>query len=179
MPFSNSQRVRSQRARPQKRVTLIMVAFFTTEATIKIKHFRREDQKNPFSVRKMFVRNSGAGNGCVNFMNAWKNAFFLQEKPLSIKFPRLGGGYFGFWGGGSAAFIFMGADFSERSSFEWKNTHVFGNDRWRQNSCFVGRRAEKLKQKLTLTPLLDGSYLGGSLGARWAMFSRSGKSLWP
>ena len=60
----------------------------------------------------MFVRNSGAGNGCVNFMDAWKNAFFLQEKPMSIKFLVLGGGGilgFGGGGGGSADFIFMGA----------------------------------------------------------------------
>ena len=28
---------------------------------------------------------------------------------MSIKFLVLGGGYFGFWGGGSADFIFMGA----------------------------------------------------------------------
>ena len=41
---------------------------------------------------KLFVRNSGAGNGCANFMGAWKNAFFLQEKPMSIKFLVLGGG---------------------------------------------------------------------------------------
>ena len=27
------------------------------------------------------VRNSGAGNGCANLMDTWKNAFFLQEKP--------------------------------------------------------------------------------------------------
>ena len=38
-----------------------------------------------------------------------ENAFFLQEKPMSIKFLVLGGGYFGFGGGGSADFIFMGA----------------------------------------------------------------------
>ena len=37
-------------------------------------------QKNP-RVRKICVRNSGAGNGCANFMGAWKNALFLQEKP--------------------------------------------------------------------------------------------------
>ena len=37
-------------------------------------------QKNP-RVRKIRVRNSGAGNGCANFMDTWKNAFFLQEKP--------------------------------------------------------------------------------------------------
>ena len=69
-------------------------------------------QKNPFSVRKVFVRNSGAGNGCANFMDAWKNAFFLQEKThVHIKFLVLGGGGilgFFFWGG-SADFIFMGA----------------------------------------------------------------------
>ena len=38
-----------------------------------------EVSENP-RVRKIFVRNSGAGNGCANFMDAWKNAFFLQEK---------------------------------------------------------------------------------------------------
>ena len=69
-------------------------------------------RENP-RVRKIRVRNSGAGNGCVNFMDAWKNALFLQEKPMSIKIPRFrGGGYFGFFlggGGGSADFIFMGA----------------------------------------------------------------------
>ena len=37
-------------------------------------------QKNP-RVRKIRVRNSGAGNGCANFMDTWKNAFFLQENP--------------------------------------------------------------------------------------------------
>ena len=67
------------------------------------------NQKNP-RVRKIFVRNSGAGSGCANFMDAWKNAFFLQEKPMSIKFLVLGGGgILGFGGGGSADFIFMGA----------------------------------------------------------------------
>ena len=37
-------------------------------------------QKNP-RVRKIRVRNFGAGNGCANFMDTRKNAFFLQEKP--------------------------------------------------------------------------------------------------
>ena len=66
-------------------------------------------EKNP-RVRKIFVRNSGAGNGCANFMDAWKKASVLQEKPMSIKFLVLGGGggILGFWGG-SANFIFMGA----------------------------------------------------------------------
>ena len=40
-----------------------------------------KNQKNPQSVRTIFVRNSGAGNGCANFMDAWKNASVLQEKP--------------------------------------------------------------------------------------------------
>ena len=47
--------------------------------------FRKKGQKNP-RVRKIFVRNSGAENGCTNFMGTWKNALFLQEKPMSIKF---------------------------------------------------------------------------------------------
>ena len=38
------------------------------------------NQKNP-RVRKIFVRDSGAGNGCANFMDAWKNASVLQENP--------------------------------------------------------------------------------------------------
>ena len=65
-------------------------------------------QKNP-RVRKIRVRNSGAGNGCANFTGAWNHAFFLQEKAMSIKFLVLGGGGV-FWvlgGGGSADFIFM------------------------------------------------------------------------
>ena len=37
-------------------------------------------QENP-RVRKIFVRNSVAGNGYANFMGAWKNASILQEKP--------------------------------------------------------------------------------------------------
>ena len=72
-------------------------------------------QKNP-RVRKIVVRNSGAGNGCANFMGAWKNAFFLQEEPMSIKFLLLGGGGV-FWvlgGGGECRFYFYGrTDFSE------------------------------------------------------------------
>ena len=44
-------------------------------------------------------------------MDTWKNAFFLQEKPMSIKKkknpPFRGGGILGFGGGGSADFIFM------------------------------------------------------------------------
>ena len=83
----------------------------------------KKDQKNP-RVRKIRVRNSGAGNGCANFMDAWKNAFFLQEKPMSIKFLVLGGGGV-FWvffggGGGESRFYFYGrADFSEKR----QNTH--------------------------------------------------------
>ena len=68
-------------------------------------------QKNP-RVRKIFVRNSGAGNGCANFMDAWKNASALQEKPMSIKFLVLGGGWV-FWvlggGGGEVPILFLWA----------------------------------------------------------------------
>ena len=72
--------------------------------------FSPTNQKNP-RVRKIFVRNSGAGNGCANFMGAWKNAFFLQDKTHVHKIPRFrNGGVFWVLGeGGSANFIFIGA----------------------------------------------------------------------
>ena len=67
---------------------------------------------------KLFARNSGAGNGCADFMGAWKNAFFAAGKPMPIKFPRFRGGGGVFWfffyfcggrGGGVPIFILMGA----------------------------------------------------------------------
>ena len=67
-------------------------------------------QKNP-RVREISVRNSVAGNGCVNFMDAWKKCVLSSGKAHVHKFPRFrgGGGILGFGGGGSADFIFMGA----------------------------------------------------------------------
>ena len=50
-------------------------------------------QKTP-RVRKICVRNSGAGNGRANCMGAWKNAFFLQEKTHVPKIPPFRGGVF-------------------------------------------------------------------------------------
>ena len=68
-----------------------------------------KSQKNP-RVRKIFVRNSGVGNGCVNFMDARKKCVLSAGKTHVHKIPRFGGGgYFGFLGGGGADFIFMGA----------------------------------------------------------------------
>ena len=59
------------------------------------------------------ARNSGAGNGCANFMGAWHFlALSAGKPPMPIKVLVLGGG--GFWnfflkrGGESAKFIFMG-----------------------------------------------------------------------
>ena len=59
----------------------------------------------------MFVRNSGAGNGCVNFMDAWKKCVHSAGKTHVHKIPRFrGGGILGLGGGGgSADFTFMGA----------------------------------------------------------------------
>ena len=52
---------------------------------LKLKPFCLELELCSFSgrlrLRKIFVCNSGAGNGCANFMGAWKNASALQEKP--------------------------------------------------------------------------------------------------
>ena len=66
-------------------------------------------QKNP-RVRKIRVRNSGAGNGCANFMDAWKRCVRSAGKSLSIKFRVLGGGEF--WvlgGGGEVPILFLWA----------------------------------------------------------------------
>ena len=72
-------------------------------------HFgHREIGKILVSV-KFCACNSGAGNGCTNFMGAWNFAFFLQENLHAHKIPRLGGGILGFGEGGSADFVLMGA----------------------------------------------------------------------
>ena len=85
-----------------------------------------KNQKNP-RVRKIFVRNSGVGNGCANCMGAWKNAFFLQAKPMSIKFLLLGVFGGGSWGGGSADFIFMGAGiFLTKKKLSSSSANFFG-----------------------------------------------------
>ena len=80
-------------------------------------------QKNP-RVRKIRVRNSGARNGCANFMDAWeKMRSFCRKTSTSIKFLLLkrGGGILVFGGGGvECRFYFHGrADFSD-TCFAWK-----------------------------------------------------------
>ena len=72
---------------------------------------KQPHQKNP-RVRKILVCNSGAGNGCANFVDAWKNCVLSAGNLHVHKIPRFRGeGYFGFFfgGGGSADLIFMGA----------------------------------------------------------------------
>ena len=72
------------------------------------------NQKNP-RVRKIRVRNSGAGNGCANFMDTWKKCVLSAGKPMSIKFRVLGGDFWGGGGGGKCRFYFYGReDFSDR-----------------------------------------------------------------
>ena len=59
----------------------------------------------------------------AHFMGAWKNAFFLQEKPMSIKFVLFFGGRGDILGfGGGAISIFMGARIfvSEIPFSEWR-----------------------------------------------------------
>ena len=83
-----------------------------------------QNQKNP-RVRKIRVRNSGAGNGCANFMDAWKKCVRSAGKTMSIKFLVLGGGAILGFGGGGCRFYFYGReDLSENcpksdSSRKW------------------------------------------------------------
>ena len=70
-------------------------------------------QKNP-RVRKMFVRDSGAGNGCANFMGAWQNCLLSARENLHVhKIPRFkgggGGGILCFSEGGGVPILFLWA----------------------------------------------------------------------
>ena len=67
---------------------------------------------------KFSARHSGAGNGCANFMGAWKKGFLSAGKSHVHKIPRFGGGggILGFFwgGGGECQFYFYGReDFSD------------------------------------------------------------------
>ena len=74
-----------------------------------------ENQKSP-RVRKIRVRNSGAGNWCANFMDTWKKCVLYAGKTMSVKFPFFGGVFLG--EGGECRFYFYGrADFSEKIGF--------------------------------------------------------------
>ena len=81
---------------------------------------KRLDRKILVSI-KCFVRNSGAGNGCTNFMGAWKNAFFLQKKTHAHQIPRFFGGVFWALAGGECRFYFYGReDFSDLDKLRFK-----------------------------------------------------------
>ena len=62
--------------------------------------------------KSLKYRNSGAGNGCANFMDASKKCALSAGKTHVHKIPRFrGGGYFGFWGGGGPCrFYFYGRE---------------------------------------------------------------------
>ena len=65
-------------------------------------------EKSPFAsdfqkkrgVHKISARNSGAGNGCANFMGAWHFWFVLLENPHAHKIPPFRGGFWVFLEGG-------------------------------------------------------------------------------
>ena len=84
--------------------------FATRIGAIRVNRFARIDSQNKNQkkprVRKIRVRNSGAGNGCANFMDAWKKCVLSAGKPMSIKFRVLGGG---FRGGGEVPILFLWA----------------------------------------------------------------------
>ena len=65
-------------------------------------------QKNPH-IRKMFCPQFWGRKWLRQFYgHLEQNAFFMQEKPMSIKFLLLGGGG-GFWGGGGVPILFLWA----------------------------------------------------------------------
>ena len=68
-------------------------------------------------VHKISARNSGAGNGCANFMDAWHFWVLSAGKnPHAHKIPPFRGGSWFFWKGGGwkCRFYFYGrGDFSD------------------------------------------------------------------
>ena len=59
------------------------------------------------------------------FMDAWTNAFFLQEKPMSIKFLVLGGGgVIWFFGGGCTSIERPVAQASTCTAFGFADAQV-------------------------------------------------------
>ena len=75
---------------------------------------------------KFSVRNSGAGNGCANFMGTSKKGVLSARKSHVHKIPRLGGGGV-FWGlgGGECRFYFYGReDFFENNQIQSKGAQI-------------------------------------------------------
>ena len=73
-----------------------MTRNFLTMPFVLSKVYRRgvaqgTNQKNP-RVRKIRVRNSGAGNGSPNCMDTWKKCVLSPGKAHVHKIPRFGGG---------------------------------------------------------------------------------------
>ena len=58
-------------------------------------------------VRKIRVRNSGAGNGCANFMDTWKKCVLSAGKTMSVKFLLFR--VFFLAGGGEVPILFLWA----------------------------------------------------------------------
>ena len=107
-----SQRFKSQRLQDANATKSQTLAFYKSQ------HLFPKYQKNP-RVRKIRVRNSGAGNGRANFMDTWKKCLLSAGKPAVHKIPRFRGGVFWVWGGGGKCrFYFYGrGDFSENNAF--------------------------------------------------------------
>ena len=128
-------------------------------------------QKNP-RVRKIRVRNSGAGNGCANFMDTWKKCVLSAGKPMSIK-CRVLGEVLG--GGEGVPILFLWTrGFSWLLKIEGRGKGAGGNSeclwgrRGRLNIFVRGRNAHQVLQARFLA-------LSGVIRAnRFARFARSG-----
>ena len=80
----------------------------------------------PVSVN-FFAHNSGAGNGCANFLGAWNFCvLFCRKTSMPIEFLVLGGaGILGFFWGGECRFYFYGrGDCSELLALNFRHTFL-------------------------------------------------------
>ena len=85
-------------------------SFFAYNGKVRLISQKKRD------VHNISARNSGAGNGCADFMAAWHFLVLSAGKPHAHKIPPFRGGVLGFFrrGGWKCQFYFLGrGDFSE------------------------------------------------------------------
>ena len=94
---------------------------------------------------KLFVRNSGAGNGCANFMGTWKKCVVSAGKTRVHKIPPFrGGGVLG-RGGGECRFYFYGReDFSDSYHPDRNDFKILSAPKWLSIWHYVERAPHEI-----------------------------------
>ena len=166
--ISNRQRARPLRTHPHKRVTLIMAGFLATEATIKSKHFRREERLFLMCLATVADGQTAASLGenreKKSIHHHRGTPLFSVWRPTPSSQSKRNYGVYHFPGKTRDKAIYHRSGkkgIHHRSSDPEKKKG--GSPRWWCILFSFPGREEKL-QTLTLSPLF-GCSLGGPLGA--------------